>query len=235
MSVTIYSIRCLTNNKIYIGQTTNITSRFKNHKSELKRHMHCNKYLQNDYDKYGLSNFEFCEIEECEDDVALTRETYYMNLYGGTNSEFLYNVKGNCNDDNIEYAKSKVAHLNGNYDLFSNHKHSQQSKEKISKSLKSAYRSGNHKLSGCVCDNRGSNNSFYGKHHSEEVKQKLSKLKTKYDENFVNTLRSLRSNGMKVKDIAKSYNMNKNVVGSLIKYGTSSGSKIKKIKIQSEV
>ena len=40
---------------------------------------------------------------------------------------------------------------------------------------------------------------------------------------------------MKVKDIAKSYNMNKNVVGSLIKYGTSSGSKIKKIKIQSEV
>ena len=232
MSVTIYAIQCKVNNKIYIGQTTNYTARIKYHKNFLSKNKHTNPYLQEDYNKYGANNFIFYKLEEkVPDNLNLEKETYYMNLYGGTNSESIYNVKGNFNDDNKVYAKSKVAHFKGKYDAFKGHTHTSTSKQQICKSLKQAYKDGRHKLVGAVAgDCSGSNNSFYGKHHTEEVKQKLSKLRTKYDETFIQELRQLRNAGMSVVDIARKFDMNKNVTGSLIKYGTASRKKINEIK-----
>lgn len=156
-----------------------------------------------------------------------------MNKYGGTNSSSIYNVKGNfLGDDNKEYAKRKMAHFKGNYAQHTGHSHSDKSKNKISKSLKVSYKNGTHKLCGAVSEGQfGELNSFYGKHHSQQIKDKLSKIKTKYDGRFIQELRNLKQSGMKVKEIAELYNMNKNVVGCLINYGTSSMNKIKIIKL----
>lgn len=232
MSVTIYAIQCKVNNKIYIGQTVNYITRIKYHKNFLSKNKHTNPYLQEDYNKYGIDNFIFYKLEDnVPDNLNLEKETYYMNLYGGTNSESVYNVKGNFNDDNEVYAKSKVAHFNGRYDAFKGHTHTNKSKRQIGKSLKQAYKDGRHKLAGAVVgDCSGSNNSFYGRHHTEEVKQKLSELRTKYDETFIQELRHLRMSGMSVASIARKFNMNKNVTGSLIKYGTASRKKINEIR-----
>lgn len=228
MSITIYGIQCKINNKIYIGQTTNYKNRIKNHIMELNGNRHCNKYLQEDYNNYGKNNFIFFILEDDVDySLRLYKETYYMNLYGGTNSNNIYNVKGNFNDDNKDYAMSKTRHFRGKFDLFRGHKHSDKSKSKISKSLKEAYKHGKHKLPE---KKFGKENSFYGKHHTATTKEILSKARTKYDDKFISELRDLRNTGMQIKDIANRYNMNTHVVGSLIKYGTSSRKVINKIR-----
>lgn len=232
MSITIYAIHCKINNKIYIGQTVNYKNRIQYHKNVLRKNKHTNPYLQEDYNKYGEDNFIFYKLEDnIFDNLNLVKETYYMNLYGGTNSYNIYNVKGNFNDDNILYAKSKVVHFNGNYASFKGHTHTVSSKQQIAKSLKQAYIDGRHKLAGAVTkDCIGKNNSFFGKHHTEDVKQKLSEMKTKYKPEFINELKQLRLSGMSIKDISEKYNMNKNVTGNLIKYGTASRKRINEIK-----
>lgn len=232
MSITIYAIQCKVNNKIYIGQTVNYRNRIKYHKRVLDMNKHTNPYLQEDYNKYGINNFTFYKLEEnVPDNLNLERETYYMNLYGGTNSTAIYNVKGNFNDDNTQYAESKVAHFQGRYDAFKGHRHTSKSKQQISNSLRQAYKTGRHKCVGAVAGNCcGTNNAFYGKHHTDEVKQELSKLRTKYDEKFISKLRAFRDSGMSIVDIAELFNLNKNVAGSLIKYGTASRKKINEIK-----
>ena len=217
---------------MYIGQTCNYKRRVQQHKWELRNRKHTNKFLQKDYDIYGDEKFEFLILaDNIGESERLEEETFYMNMFGGTNSDNIYNVKGNFNDDNHTYALSKVEHCNGKFDLFKNHHHTEDSKKKIGKSLKSAYARGERKLAGAVLGNNfGENNAFYGRHHTDAVKDKLSKLRTKYDEEFIAELRCLKSNGWTIVNIAEKYNMNKNVVGSLINYGTSSRKAIASIK-----
>lgn len=76
----------------------------------------------------------------------------------------------------------------------------------------------------------GCNNSFYGKHHTEDVKKHLSNVKTKYDATYIDKLRELRNQGMTIKKIAEMFKINEHVAGDLIKYGTSSRRKINQYK-----
>jgi group I intron endonuclease len=62
----IYKIKNLLNNKIYIGSSLNIKYRINSHKRDLANNRHCNKKLQNSYNKYGLLNFSFEPILYCE-------------------------------------------------------------------------------------------------------------------------------------------------------------------------
>lgn len=75
----IYCIRNITNNKVYIGSSTNIYYRLKRHISDLNRGVHCNPLLQNVYNKYGTDSFDVSIIEECDKDQVLIREQYYIN------------------------------------------------------------------------------------------------------------------------------------------------------------
>ena len=78
---TIYKISCLKNNKVYIGQTTIIKTRKRDHYGKLKRCEHHNPYIQYDYNLYGSDMFIFEIIEECEfKEEALNRETYWINF-----------------------------------------------------------------------------------------------------------------------------------------------------------
>ena len=52
----IYQIRNIINNKIYIGQSLNIKTRFLQHKQALRKNRHPNQHLQNAWNKYGKSN-----------------------------------------------------------------------------------------------------------------------------------------------------------------------------------
>jgi group I intron endonuclease len=55
----VYQITCLSNNRIYIGSSTNIDARKKQHFSSLKHGKHENQHLQAAYNKYGKDNFVF--------------------------------------------------------------------------------------------------------------------------------------------------------------------------------
>lgn len=76
----IYKITNLINNKIYIGSSKNLTRRLKNHFSSLKRNKHGNSHLQFSYNKYGLEYFNSEIIEECDLNILIQREQYYIDL-----------------------------------------------------------------------------------------------------------------------------------------------------------
>lgn len=91
--VGIYSIVCLQNSKIYIGQSKHIELRWLEHKEELRKGTHQNKHLQNSWNKYGENCFVFSIIEECSENVLTEREQYWIDYYGGINSKHTYNFR----------------------------------------------------------------------------------------------------------------------------------------------
>lgn len=104
---TIYKIQCVKNNKVYIGQTKNYTKRRKEHINDLKNNRHCNEYLQTDYNKFGVQSFVYSVIELVEDNLGNEREDYWMNFYGGINSQNIYNSMNSINKS--IYMKRKLS------------------------------------------------------------------------------------------------------------------------------
>lgn len=59
---------------LYVGSSKNIKSRLGDHRKELKRANHSNKFLQRAYSKYG--DCGCCVLEVCEENKLLERESY---------------------------------------------------------------------------------------------------------------------------------------------------------------
>lgn len=77
----IYCITSKFNNKKYIGQSINIALRWRDHLNKLKLNKHCNKHLQNHFNKYLIEDLTFEVLEEVIDLNLLTeREQYYLDL-----------------------------------------------------------------------------------------------------------------------------------------------------------
>lgn len=105
MNCSIYFIKCLSNNKMYIGSCLNYNSRIKRHFNDLIKNKHSNKLLQADFNYYGKVNFKYGEIEVCKEENALQRENYFMDFYktyiieNGT--DFGYNMSRAARIDNF--------------------------------------------------------------------------------------------------------------------------------------
>lgn len=87
----IYSITNIQNGKLYVGSSNNIERRWKEHKSMLNCNKHHSTHLQNAWNKYGETNFLFEIIEECNTNILLEREQYYIDLYASADDYFGYN------------------------------------------------------------------------------------------------------------------------------------------------
>ena len=78
----IYKITNITNGKYYIGSSKCLQGlgkgRWQRHRSLLNNNKHFNQHLQNSWNKYGESNFQFSIIEETSDLIG--REQYHLNL-----------------------------------------------------------------------------------------------------------------------------------------------------------
>jgi group I intron endonuclease len=75
----IYAIK--RDERAYIGHSSNITKRWSNHKSDLRRGVHDNPHLQNAWDKYGEEEFEFVVLEECEVELLHIREQHHLDQH----------------------------------------------------------------------------------------------------------------------------------------------------------
>lgn len=169
MSIGVYKITNIINNKFYIGSSKNIEKRLKNHFNNLKNNTHCNKHLQNAYNKYGKDAF-ISEILEITSEYDLrSREDYYIK-------------KTKCYDGNIGYNIAKGA-IGGGSDYFTEETLQKLRKPKSElaiKHLKEAFaKNGSHK---------GVKNSNYGKHWSKEWKQQQS-IRLKNNEGVKNSPR----------------------------------------------
>lgn len=126
----IYKILNQKNQKCYVGSSINIENRWTKHKALLRNNKHENEHLQNSWNKHGESIFEFSIIEECSEEILLTREQFYLDTLLEAQSYFKdggelfyslgYNLLPICNKPFI----------------------TEQAKEKISNSLKDGYSSG---------------------------------------------------------------------------------------------
>ena len=88
----IYKITNLKNNKGYIGQSTDIESRWKNHKIELRNNTHNNSHLQSAFNKYGEEAFEFRILETTFEENLDNAEEYWINYFDSTNPDKGYNL-----------------------------------------------------------------------------------------------------------------------------------------------
>lgn len=55
----VYTIKNTITNRVYVGQSTMIKQRWLDHKGRLKRGVHDNKLMQEDWNKYGKESFEW--------------------------------------------------------------------------------------------------------------------------------------------------------------------------------
>jgi GIY-YIG catalytic domain-containing protein len=76
----IYKIRSKSTDEIYIGRSIDIRHRWEMHRSDLKMGTHFNNRLQNIYNKFGKSDLDFSIVEECELDIIVEREQYYIDV-----------------------------------------------------------------------------------------------------------------------------------------------------------
>lgn len=142
MNTGIYKITNIINGKCYIGQSVNLKSRIKSHKSMLKHNNEDNPLLRKATKKYGYEKFEIEIIKYCKEEELDLYEQYYIDYYKSHKRENGYNIE-----------------LGG-----STHKHL--SKEQIEKMKRN-------KKGKLI----GKDNPFYGKHHTKETKERLSKIK----------------------------------------------------------
>lgn len=153
----VYIIKCLVNDKVYVGQTLNLKHRINSHRCDLRKGRGLQK-LQADWNLYGEDNFVFKEIIQCETKRQSNElEKLYIKRFDSINNGYNTNP-GGIGQGNFNY-------LNG---MCGKH-HTKQSKELMSKNRKGL--------------TAGKNNPNYGNHsnakYTEEVRRKMSESQKK--------------------------------------------------------
>ena len=87
----IYKIINTVNNKLYVGQSRNILSRFATHRRKLNKKQHYNLKLQHSWDEYGSDYFKFEVIELTTIDKLTEREVYWIHALGALNPDTGFN------------------------------------------------------------------------------------------------------------------------------------------------
>lgn len=106
----IYLIKCLVNNRVYIGAAKVLNERMNFHKYCLRDGHHFNKFLEADLLQYGFRNFELRLVERCDYSIIDEREKHYFSIYNSTNTDFGYNVwtAGKKNRQPPQFLKDKI-------------------------------------------------------------------------------------------------------------------------------
>jgi len=195
----IYKITCRPNNKVYVGSAVNISVRWKRHQSELISNKHVNLILQNSYNKYGLDVFEFKIIEIVDNQINLfEREQHYLDTLkpfgkygfnimtlaqgGGTldnhpnKEEICFKISRVKRGQKIKVSDEHKAYLSEKLTkYFAEHPHPNKNKTleeihgvKKAKKIKKKISENNKTLS-------GEKNHWFGKSHTKQARDKMSK------------------------------------------------------------
>lgn len=201
----IYIIENLINHKIYLGSTKDPKKREHRHFYELDAGTHHNIYLQRSYNKYKENNFKFLILD------TLVEEEYQFELeeWWATLLEPEYNIGSFGGGDNLSKHPNKEEIIQRRSQTLKE-KNSKLSQEE--RQLRFArYGDSNYNWKGGVSfrtktclkcesllalnnangeycnscrDRTGSNNPFYGKEHTKEALEKMSKASKNFQDNI---------------------------------------------------
>ena len=219
----VYKITNIISNKIYIGQTINYKHRIYGHRCALKHSRHSNPKLQEDYDKYGLDIFNFEILERCSKDDLLERETFWINYYGGIESDDLYN-RCDLSGHNLEYINKQADAQLGV------HKISDAGKLRISQANKGKIITEEQKQKIRQAAKRNPNYGMRNKKHSQQSKELMSKKKKgkylgsansnyKYTPEFIAQLRDEYNEIHNYNELSRKYKINATTISRLIRFG----------------
>ncbi|RSD21080.1 GIY-YIG nuclease family protein [Mesobacillus subterraneus] len=176
----IYKITCTINGKVYIGQTKNIRKRWDEHKYHLRRNIHHSTHMQRAFNKHGEESFLHEVVETCSKEQADEREKFWIVFYDSTNKLKGFNLEsgGNLLKQLAQETKDKIGRKNKlNYKKTHVFVNSPESIIKRSSSNTGKKRSPEfiERMSEIAKKRTGDSNPFYGRTHSPEVKEKISK------------------------------------------------------------
>lgn len=204
----VYKIQNKIDGKLYIGSSKDIERRKKEHLCRLRQNNHDNQYLQNAYNKYGKENFIFEIIELCDTENQYDLEQKWINLYKDKN--ILYNISLNAIEpphtaESIKKMsitnKGRVPWNKGKTNVYT-----QETKNKISNSLKGRYIGGKNPFSKmvvriidskiynsfkeCMLDNNISHSTLYC--HTINSRINMPQMYMLYDEYKKTTTKELK-------------------------------------------
>lgn len=93
----IYKITNNINGHSYIGQSIHVEERFKEHKKPYNWNKEKNKLLYIAFQKYGLENFSFDIIEECQPNQLDIKEQYWIDYYNTYQNGYNLTTGGETN------------------------------------------------------------------------------------------------------------------------------------------
>lgn len=127
----IYIISNTENSKIYIGSTHNFKVRWKKHKSLLNKNKHHSKHLQNAWNKYGESVFDFQVFEYVCLDQLIAREQVWLDFFKPFKTQG-YNICPTAgNSQGYTHSKETITKITNSVKE-TNYKHSDKTRKRMS-------------------------------------------------------------------------------------------------------
>lgn len=114
----IYKITNQTNDKVYIGKSVDMFTRWRHHERELQRGKHCNVHLQKSWDKYGENSFKFEVVEVCDEKLLKDREMYWMGVFNSLKPEWGYNIADESKETKDKHLNNKNSEGKGREQIY---------------------------------------------------------------------------------------------------------------------
>jgi group I intron endonuclease len=159
----IYKIQSISRpERIYIGSAVNINRRWAIHLSTLKHFKHHSVKLQRHYNKYGIADLLFTILLGCNKEDLIKTEQYFLDSYkpyfnnnkiAGSNLGYKFSLEARR-----KMSESRKGKNCGKIPWIKGKTLSARTRQKMSESQ------------------RGEKNSFFGKHHTSEIKKKISDI-----------------------------------------------------------
>lgn len=88
----VYTITYIQSGKVYVGSSSNVRHRIKEHINALNKSKHRNQHLQNAWNKYGKDNFDSRHILLCAEKNKIKWEQYFIDCFKASNNMHGFNL-----------------------------------------------------------------------------------------------------------------------------------------------